>query len=82
MFHPHNKEENKKYLISKNNRTFIIVECYFDINLGENGGWVFKNFRTDKQKANHISVADNIKKSIKEGITKDEFTKICTETKQ
>jgi len=50
-----------------------IVECLWDKSLGTEGRWRFMRFRTDKENANYVTVAENVRESIKDGVSKEEL---------
>jgi mRNA guanylyltransferase len=50
-----------------------IVECRWDKKVGTAGRWRFMRFRTDKEKANYITVAENVQESIKDGVSREEL---------
>lgn len=58
-----------------------IVECRWDKKVGVLGRWRFMRFRTDKEKANYISVAKNVQESIKDGVSKEELVKWAVDIK-
>jgi mRNA guanylyltransferase len=58
-----------------------IVECRWDKKVGLSGRWRFMRFRTDKEKANYISVAKNVQESIKDGVSKEELVKWAVDIK-
>lgn len=58
-----------------------IVECRWDKKVGTAGRWRFMRFRMDKEKANYITVAENVQESIKDGVSKEELTNWAVEIK-
>ena len=50
-----------------------IVECRWDKSVGTEGRWRFMRFRTDKENANYVDVARNVRESIEDGVSKDEL---------
>ena len=58
-----------------------IVECRWDKKAGVAGRWRFMRFRTDKEKANFITVAENVQESIKDGVSKQELLEWAVDIK-
>jgi mRNA guanylyltransferase len=58
-----------------------IIECRWDKKAGVAGRWRFMRFRTDKEKANYIDVAANVRESIKDGVSKQELVVWATDIK-
>ena len=58
-----------------------IVECRWDKKVGTAGRWRFMRFRTDKEKANYISVAENVEESIKDGVSREELVNWAVDIK-
>jgi mRNA guanylyltransferase len=58
-----------------------IVECRWDKKAGVAGRWRFMRFRTDKEKANFITVAENVQESIKDGVSKQELVEWAVDIK-
>ena len=50
-----------------------IVECRWDKSVGTEGRWRFMRFRTDKENANYVDVAKNVRESITDGVSKEEL---------
>ena len=50
-----------------------IVECRWDKSVGVEGRWRFMRFRTDKENANYKDVAENVRESIRDGVSREEL---------